>query len=445
MDDVKFQMGNDSSYNSGQILHSNKTPSAYTETTITTTPFATITLSVEEKSCTISSEDDYLPWDNPDNIISYETYLLMERGLFCYAIPTLFLVGVPTNLLNCVVFYRQGLRDRMNLCLFCLALVDMLFVALFFTMSSYCVVADYVDAEVAGWWKMMTRKYVTGLYRGFLFSSGCLTMIISVERCLCVFLPMKAVTLMKTRTMAALIAATILTLQSLCLLYPLKLEVVERRNARGTNKTAIFVIQLTQLYADNLALHILENVILMTVIPFFTFAVVVVATALTVIQLRRAIVWRSSASASTSASAAGITRKERGLVTMLVTVNCVFIITASPNIALGLTRSLVYDFWLTRRYANIFLAAHGWLLGLGVLNSSINFFVYVFRSSRFRQELRGLPLFGLCVARKKKTNASYLSASITNVMLTDTSARSAKKKTEGEKRHKEIEAVCRCS
>ena len=120
---------------------------------------------------------------------------------------------------------------------------------------------------------------------------------------------------------------------------------------------------------------------------------------------------------------------------MLVTVNCVFIITASPNIALGLTRSLVYDFWLTSRYANIFLAAHGWLLGLGVLNSSINFFVYVFRSSRFRQELRGLPLFGLCVDRKGKNSAFYLSASITNVALrTDTSARSVKKKTEGGKK-----------
>ena len=428
MDDVNFQMWNDSSYDSGQILLSNKTPSTYTETTTTTTPFATTTLSVEEKSSTISSDGDYLPWDNPDNIISYETYLLMERGLFCYAIPTLFLVGVPTNLLNCVVFYRQGLRDRMNLCLFCLALVDMLFVALFFTLSSHCALGNYVDAEVARWWKIITRKYLTGVYRGFLFSSGCLTMIISVERCLCVFLPMKAMTLMKTRTMAALIAATILTLQSLCLLYPLKLDLVEHRNARGTNDTAIFVVHFTQLYAHSPALQILENVILMTVIPFFTFAVVVVATALTVIQLRRAIVWRrSSASASTSASAANITRKERGLVTMLVTVNCVFIITASPNIALGLTRSLVYDFWLTRRYANIYMSAHGWLLGLGVLNSSINFFVYVFRSSRFRQELRGLPLFGLCVARKKKHNASYLNASTTSVTLSD---RFIKKKTE---------------
>ena len=428
MHDKMLQTWSDSSYDSGRILLSSKTPSVYTETTTKTT------LSVEEKSSTVSSDGDYLPWDNPDNIISYETYLLLERGLFCYAIPTLFFVGVPTNLLNCVVFYRQGLRDRMNLCLFCLALVDMLFVALFFTLSSYCALGNYVDAEVARWWKTITRKYVTGIYRGFLFSSGCLTMIISVERCLCVFLPMKAVTLMKTRTMAALIAATILSLQSLCLLYPLKVDVVERRFAHGTNNTAIFVIQFTQLYADNPALHILENVILMTVIPFFTFAVVVVATALTVIQLRRAIVWRSSASASTSASAAGITRKERGLVTMLVTVNCVFIITASPNIALGLTRSLVYDFWLTRRYANIFLAAHGWLMGLGVLNSSINFFVYVFRSSRFRQELRGLPLFGLCVARKKNNNASSLSASITSVALTDTSARSVKKKTEGGKK-----------
>ena len=222
MFDKKIQTWSDFLNDSGQILLTNKTPSAFTETTTTTTPFATVTLSVEEKSCTISIEDDYLPWDNPDNIISYETYLLMERGLFCYAIPTLFFVGVPANLLNCVVFYRQGLRDRMNLCLFCLALVDMLFVALFFTLSSYCMLASYVDVKVADWWKTITKKYVTGVYRGFLLSSGCLTMIISVERCLCVFLPMKAVTLMKTRTMAALIAATILSLQSLCLLYPLK-------------------------------------------------------------------------------------------------------------------------------------------------------------------------------------------------------------------------------
>ena len=137
MDGMNFQTGSDSLYDFGQILLSSKALSLYTETTTTTTPFATTTLSVEEKSSTISSDGDYLPWDNPDNIISYETYLLMERGLFCYAIPTLFFVGVPANLLNCVVFYRQGLRDRMNLCLFCLALVDMLFVALFFTMSSY--------------------------------------------------------------------------------------------------------------------------------------------------------------------------------------------------------------------------------------------------------------------------------------------------------------------
>ena len=408
MEDRTIQMLSESSYNS-KILLSNKTPSAYTEAS---TPLSAATVGNDGSA----SSSNYLPWDNPGNIISYETYLLLDRSLFCYVVPALFLIGVPTNFLNCVVFYKQGLRDRMNLCLFCLALVDMMFVALFFTLSFHCMLGK-VDVEVVDWWKWIVRKYVTGLYRGFLFSSGSLTMIISVERCFCVFLPMKAATLMKTRTMAGLITATVLTLQTLCLLYPLKLDVIRLQNAR-TNTTTFF-LRSTQLYRDNpVPFDILENIIVMTVIPFFTFFAVVVATALTVIQLKRAMAWRTGASANAD------TRKEHRLVVMLVTVSCLFIVTASPNIALGLARSLVHNFWFTRRYANFFLATHAWYLGLGALNSSVNFFIYVLRSSRFRQELRELfPLLGLCLpAKKRKSTDSCSSVDTTKGRSTETSA-----------------------
>ena len=378
-----------------KILLSNKTPPAYPETSMV---HPVVTIGTDVLS---SNSSYYSPWNNPDNIISHETYLLIENVLLCYATPIFFLVGVPANFLSCVVFYKQGLQDRMNLCLFCLALVDMLFITLFYIMSSHCMLGS-VDKEIINWWKLVTRKYLTGLYRGFLFSSGCLTMIISVERCVCVFLPMKAVAIVKMSTMAALIAGTIVTLQIVCLMYPLQLEVVQLQSAH-TNATT-FVLQSTQLYRDNsVAFDILQNIIIMTVIPFFTFSIVVIATVLTVIQLKRAMVWRSSASASAD------TKKERGLVTMLVTVNCVFIITASPNIALGLARIFVHEFWFTRRYANIFLATHGGYIGLGLLNSSINFFVYVIRSSRFRQELRGLPLFRRCMAGQRKTTPLHTS------------------------------------
>ena len=54
----------------------------------------------------------------------------------------------------------------------------------------------------------------------------------------------------------------------------------------------------SQLYLDNAQVFdVLENIVIMAVIPISTF-VVVVATAATVVQLKRAIVWRQRASAN---------------------------------------------------------------------------------------------------------------------------------------------------
>ena len=89
------------------------------------------------------------------------------------------------------------------------------------------------------------------------------------------------------------------------------------------------------------------------------------------------------------------------LARMLVIVSIIFIVTASPIVALSITRSTVYDFFIDRRYTNIFLLCHTIYLELGMVNSSgVNFFVYVLRSSRFRQELATFACFRF-LKRKK--------------------------------------------
>ena len=83
------------------------------------------------------------------------------------------------------------------------------------------------------------------------------------------------------------------------------------------------------------------------------------------------------------------------LARMLVIVSTLFILTSSPIVALSITRGIVYDFFLNRRYTNIFSAFHEIYLELGMVNcSGVNFFVYFLRSSRFRQELERLMCFG---------------------------------------------------
>ena len=127
----------------------------------------------------------------------------------------------------------------MNVCLFSLALVDMLYVTFFYLVSSYCLVGQLFP-EVGEWWKIFVRKYFAGLYAGFLFSSGCLTMVIAVERCVCVTLPLKAATLVKTRTIAVIIASVVVSLQTMCLLYPLELSIGTREDP-NTGRITFFL------------------------------------------------------------------------------------------------------------------------------------------------------------------------------------------------------------
>ena len=63
-----------------------------------------------------------------------------------------------------------------------------------------------------------------------------------------------------------------------------------------TNAT-MYELVPTQLYLDQPEVFdVLENIVIMSLIPIFTFVVVVVATSATVVQLKRVIVWRQRAS-----------------------------------------------------------------------------------------------------------------------------------------------------
>ena len=77
--------------------------------------------------CLVLHYQDFLPWDNPTNVISAETEDLVRRLKDAVVLPILFLIGGPANVLNMAVFYKQGLKERINVCLFALSLADFLY------------------------------------------------------------------------------------------------------------------------------------------------------------------------------------------------------------------------------------------------------------------------------------------------------------------------------
>ena len=91
------------------------------------------------------------------------------------------------------------------------------------------------------------------------------------------------------------------------------------------------------------------------------------------------------------------------LARMLVIVSTIFILTSSPIVALSITQSIVDDFFINRRYTNVFILSHGIYLELGMINcSGVNFFVYILRSSRFREELARFVCFGFLKNKKAR-------------------------------------------
>ena len=111
------------------------------------------------------------------------------------------------------------------------------------------------------------------------------------------------------------------------------------------------------------------------------------------------------------------------LARMLVIVSTIFILTASPIVALSITTTIVHDFFINRRYTNIFMLSHAIYLELGMVNSSgINFFVYVLRSSRFRQELATFVCFRFLKREKAEERKEGVTANTVTTGAWDVSS-----------------------
>ena len=132
---------------------------------------------------------------------------------------------------------------------------------------------------------------------------------------------------------------------------------------------------------------------------------------------RLASEWRQSATTTTTDTTTSTKTplntsqlQQAALTKMLVLVSCVFIVCSSPGLALALWRRIDTQFGPGGKYSNMFYASHIIAYhGFTACNSSVNFFVYFRRSSRFRAELR--VLFGCCRKLEEKGAGDAISRS----------------------------------
>ncbi|XP_076437840.1 uncharacterized protein LOC143277011 [Babylonia areolata] len=227
---------------------------------------------------------EFIPWDNPDNILSREAETWFHR-VQDNLIVVLFLIGGPANIINMLVFYKQGLSDRVNLLLFSLSFSDGMTLLTFMFVHAEQIHIQFTTQEKYGpIERFIWSSNVIG-FAAFGYVSIVQVAIIATERCLCVYSPLKFQHLLKTRTMAIIIAMVYVSVLGLFFLVVFRYRIDCLYDQ--TNGMLITTFVEGEFYRDHKKLvDYVDSVTYGVGLPGTVLVVVLTMTILTIVKLR---------------------------------------------------------------------------------------------------------------------------------------------------------------
>ena len=362
-------------------------------------------MSIPEGCLVIRFEEmEFLPWDNPDNVVSAEVEHIARR-VKDNVLFLLFLIGGPANVINLAVFFKQGLNERVNLSLFALSLADEIFLVQSMCFFGEQMHLQFTTKEMFGpMMRFITNNNLVGFF-GFSWVSQVLSAIIASERCLCVLSPLRSQTLLRTRTMAVIIVVVFLVVVGFYFVMATRYRIAcIFVPATGTT----WSIVSSEFYRNHeLLINYLDGFVYGAGIPVVMITVVAATTIITAVKIRQAAAWRagtSSASGSSSSSSSSISPQELALTKMLIGIAVLFIVCVFPLALFRFVCLFLPELNIGRRYHNLFTTGLSVLEALSYVNATFNIFVYYSIGSRYRETF--WALFG----RQKRDKTERMSS-----------------------------------
>ena len=349
-----------------------------------------------------------IPWNNPNNLISLETEQLFDRIKATVLIPVLFLIGFPANCINMAVFFKQGLKERINLCLFSLALVDIMALTAVFSFHAERIYTQFTDGKRIGVvYRYAVNSNLIGLF-GIGYGMMFLSVIISTERCICILFPLRAQRCIPTKALAVIIVVGV----SVLLFARFAVTAMYRVTCFYEMRTQRLSWQpyVNDYYFRNKAMisalnGVLYGFLVSVGCPF----VVLVTTTISAVRLTQMVRWRSQTSSSLSSKEIGVTK-------MLIALSIEFFVLNIPVIILR----VVPAFEPRLRPGGDFANSFNLLMGVGETfsntSSTVNFFVYYSTGTKFRETLQSM------IRRKTGTKRKQDSKSDSSTVFRNTLA-----------------------
>lgn len=297
--------------------------------------------------------------------------------------------GTVTNVINIVIFCRQGLNTTINISFFSLAISDLASLVLQQLFNVF-VNPLFVDLNLPMIYTDV-QFLTTAIKRELFAKITCfITVYITAERCFCIAFPLHIKQMITPkRTTTIILCIYILTMISgvplYCTLY------IDWQFDKERNKTILALA-----FRENKDLSETVVYVLHAAFGVLSFLAVVVFTLVLIHKLRQKSDWRKLASLQQERSES-MSSKDRSTISMVVVIASILIICYTPSVMLFLTTMFVPEFSIGGAYYNLFYSL--WTFGVLMenVNSSVNIFLYCKMSTKYRNTLK--ELFSRCLPR----------------------------------------------
>ncbi|XP_076455527.1 uncharacterized protein LOC143290126 [Babylonia areolata] len=242
-----------------------------------------------------TAKPDSRPWESADPVFSAYSRDLIKTVFKCYVRQLFIFLGIPGNFVSCVVFFKQGLSDRINALLFSLAVADLTHLVTQLLYVPSCYLSDKV--EINNWSAVLNTK-ITHVKTWSGFVSGSLVMIMSVDRCLSVVMPLKARRLLTYRSMVMAIVLSYLVPFGVYLTLFLSFD-IEWKVDPTTNRSIAYQAEASWFPVSTVLAARLRYYFSLIIRPVY-LVTVVVCCAITISHLRQASLQRSQMTGSAS-------------------------------------------------------------------------------------------------------------------------------------------------
>lgn len=324
-----------------------------------------------------SSDSSVVEIETMTAVLSDDSRRIFEFVNFMTICDIVGLFGIIANIINLIVFYKQGFSYNVNIALFGLTISDICCLVML-VWSSICLNPLLATSRIP--WRTEEVMYLTGAWPHVCFCriTSFITVYITVERYLSIAIPLKIKQIVTpkrtTLTICLIYVVNIMTLVPEYTTSYLDWVRVPERNI------SLLGIKFTSSRpsVDGLC-YVMHSLFSMT-----SFFGVVVFTCVLVIKLRQSSEWRQKTTLYNE-NRSCVSAREQRTVKMVVLIASILIVCYIPGASIATAVFIVGpDLSIKGRHINICVAIWSIAYCFQSVNSSINIFIYYRMSSKYR-------------------------------------------------------------